>query len=262
MNEASATASTQTRSRTRTLIVHGAFVLVSALFLSLGIWQLNRAEEKRTILAREADAADAPVVSIDAVLDDIDTAAIRYARVAITGVWMPEKQLLWDNRVSAGKAGYEVITPFLTESGKTVLVNRGWLPVGPSREQLPDVSKGLNSEALVSFQGVVSRPSKGLASGPAIEPSERWPKRVQYLDYAAFDEAVGAGLVPMLIQGRLAGEPVTEAWHLVGNWEPTEEFGPSRHLGYAVQWFALLATLVFLYLWYEVRLFRTSKTDD
>jgi len=262
MNEASATASTQTRSRTRTLIVHGAFVLVSALFLSLGIWQLNRAEEKRTLLAREADAADAPVVSIDAVLDDIDTAAIRYARVAITGVWMPEKQLLWDNRVHAGKAGYEVITPLLTESGATVLVNRGWIAVGPSREILPDVKKGLNDVAVVSFQGVVSQPSKGLAGGPAIEPSSKWPKRAQYLDFTVFNDEFGDEFLPALIQGRLVGDPVTEAWHLIGNWEPTEEFGPSRHLGYAVQWFALLATLIFLYLWYEVRLGRAAKTDD
>lgn len=262
MNEASAKTETPRRSRSRTFIVHGAFVVISVLFFLLGNWQLNRAEEKRTMLALEAEAAVAPAVGIDAVLSNIDLAAARYARVKITGVWMPEKQLLWDNRVLEGQAGYEVITPLLTDSGVTVLVNRGWVAVGRSREQLPDVSLGLDAKSVVSFEGVVSQPSKGLASGGAVEPSSIWPKRVQYLDYAAFDSVFGAEFVPALLQGRLLGEPLTEAWHLVGNWEPTEEFGPSRHLGYAVQWFALLATLVFLYLWYEVRLFRAAKTDD
>jgi len=214
------------------------------------------------MLALEAAAADAPAIGIDAVLNDVDSMAARYARVMITGVWMPEKQLLWDNRVHAGKAGYEVITPLLTESGTTVLVNRGWIAVGPSREILPDVKKGLDDVAVVSFQGVVSQPSKGLAGGPAIEPSSKWPKRAQYLDFTVFNDEFGDEFLPALIQGRLVGDPVTEAWHLIGNWEPTEEFGPSRHLGYAVQWFALLATLIFLYLWYEVRLGRAAKTDD
>ena len=262
MSEPSAPTDTPKRSRLRSFVVHGAFIVVSALFLSLGIWQLNRAEEKRILLALEATAANAPAVPIDTVVEGIEEAAVRYARVTITGVWMPEKQLLWDNRVSSGKAGYEVITPLLTSTGAAVLVNRGWVPVGLSREQLPDVTAGVDDGASVSIQGVLSRPSKGLVSGPAVEPSTTWPKRAQYIDYAAFDEVVGREFVPALVQGRLLGESVTEAWHLVGNWEPTEEFGPSRHLGYAVQWFALFATLVFLYLWYEVRLFRAHKPDD
>ena len=262
MNEASATTAPRRRSRARTAIVHAAFVLVSLLFLSLGIWQLNRAEEKRTMLALESEASNSAALSINAVLDDVDGAARSYARVTINGVWQPEKQLLWDNRVLAGKAGYEVITPLLTDSGITILVNRGWVGVGPSRTQLPDVTKGLDDEVPVSFLGVVSQPSKGLASGPAVESSDTWPKRVQYLDYAAFNETFGNEFVPALIQGRLAGEPVTQEWHLAGNWQPTESFGPSRHLGYAVQWFALLVTLVFLYLWYEVRLFRAKQPDD
>ena len=262
MNEFSATTENPTRSRFRTCLLHTAFIAVAALFFSLGVWQLNRADEKRTILALEAQAADAPAVAIDTVLDNIDSAAANYTRVNVSGVWIPEKQLLWDNRVFSGKAGYEIITPLTTSSGATVLVNRGWVALGASREQLPNVTEGLGAETSVSFEGVVSQPSKGLASGPAVEPSATWPKRAQYLDYAAFDTVFGVELVPALIQARLAGTPETEAWHKAGNWEPTEEFGPSRHLGYAVQWFALLATLIFLYLWYEVRLFRTPKTDD
>jgi len=261
MNEASITDEEGPRSILRTVLVHTAFVLVSAALLSLGVWQLNRADEKRTMLSVEAVSASAPAVELSAVLHELDQAAQVYRRVSLSGVWLPQKQWLWDNRIASGQAGYEVITPFQTREGTIVLVNRGWVPVGASREILPDVSTGVTDAQEWTFQGVITQPSKGLASGPAIELSESWPKRVQYLDYAVLNQAMDLDAAPALIQARLLDAQVTAPWHYLGNWEPTESFGPSRHLGYAVQWFALLATLIFLYLWYEIRLFRSAEKD-
>lgn len=250
--------------------MHGAFALVSALLLWLGLWQLERADEKRNMLERSAASADAPVRPLSAILSEeaVDVSAASaiaaqdYVRVSITGVWKPENQLLWDNRIADGQAGYEVITPFLTTDVGVVLVNRGWVPIGASRTALPTVDAGLNATDTVSLEAVVTQPSKGLASGPAVEPSQVWPKRLQYLDYEAIGHAMGVSVAPLLLQGRLKGEPIVESWQLHGNWEPTESFGPSRHLGYAFQWFALLATLIFLYLWYELKWFRSSDTID
>lgn len=261
MNEALNTNEKAPRSFLRSLIVHGAFVLVSAALLSLGLWQLNRAEEKRSMLALEAASAAAPAVPLEQVLDDIESAATLYTRINLVGEWLPEKQLLWDNRIADGTAGYEVITPFQSSDGNIVLVNRGWVPIGSSRDALPPIVAGVMDGRTWELQGVVTQPSKGLASGPAIEPSETWPKRAQYLDYSAFGNAMNLDIVPALIQSRLLGTPIEAPWQFSGNWEPTESFGPSRHLGYAVQWFALLATLVFLYLWYEIRLFRSPEKD-
>lgn len=262
MNEALSTNEKTPRSFLRSLIVHGAFVLISVALLSLGLWQLNRADEKRTMLAQEALSATAPAVPLGQVVDGIESAATLYTRISLSGVWLPEKQLLWDNRIAQGTAGYEVITPFQTSDGNIVLVNRGWVPIGASRDSLPPIDDGVMDGQKWELQGVVTQPSKGLASGPAIEPSENWPKRAQYLDYSAFGRAMNLDIVPALIQGRLLGAPIEAAWQYSGNWEPTQTFGPSRHLGYAVQWFALLATLIFLYLWYEIRLFRSPEKDD
>lgn len=259
MNEASAKNEQRPRSFLRSLIVHGAFVLFSAALLSLGLWQLNRAEEKRTMLALEAASAAASPVALADVLTDVDRAATLYTRIRLSGVWLPEKQLLWDNRIAAGKAGYEVITPFQSSDGSVVLVNRGWLPVGAARSILPTLSDGVSEGKTWQLQGVVTQPSKGLASGPAIETRSSWPKRVQYLDYETFGNEMKLDIVPALVQARLLGAPIDAPWQYLANWEPTESFGPSRHLGYAVQWFALLATLIFLYLWYEIRLFRGAE---
>jgi len=216
------------------MVVNTAFVGLCALFLSLGIWQLNRADEKRTMLEAESVAAAAPPVALESVLNDI----------------------------AASSSIYKRITPLVTDTGHTVLINRGWVPVGLSRTELPDVMNGVNASGSVTVEGVMTRPSKGLSGGPAIEPSKIWPKRMQYLDYPALNALYGRDVVPTLVQGRLLGDPITEEWHLLGNWEPTPGFGPQRHLGYAVQWFGLLVTLVFLYLWYGVRLFRKPKRDE
>ncbi len=236
-------------------------MLISAALLSLGIWQLNRAEEKRTLLSLEAASSAAQPVPMKEILNDVGGAASIYARVSLSGVWLPEKQLLWDNRIAAGKAGYEVITPFQSDDGSIVLLNRGWVPVGASRSILPEVGDGVADAQVWQLQGVVTRPSKGLASGPAVEASEQWPKRLQYLDYEAIADELKLDIVPALIQTRLLGAKIEAPWHYLANWEPTESFGPSRHLGYAVQWFALLITLIFLYLWYEIRLFRGAEKD-
>jgi len=91
------------------------FVGLCACMVALGCWQLMRAEEKRSMLAREAESAAAAAVPLQAVLPDIATAATHYTRVVLTGEWLPKQQLLWDNRIALGVAGYEVLTPFKLE---------------------------------------------------------------------------------------------------------------------------------------------------
>jgi len=230
------------------------YLIVCLTMLGLGNWQLGRADEKRSMLAKASAAAETDPVPLIDTLNDIAIAASSYTRVKLSGEWLPQQQLLWDNRVASGVAGYEVLTPLKLGNGQVVLVNRGWLPVGASRDVLPDVSHGVTEQGkVISLEGVLSSPSKGLAGGPAIDPSPSWPKRLQYIDYAVMNELYAAPLVPVIVQARRIDAPITEPWHLLANWEPTESFGPSRHLGYAVQWFAMAIALTFLFIWYGLR---------
>ena len=53
---------------------------------------------------------------------------------------MSSMQVLLDNMPSAtGVAGYRVLTPWRLEAGQWLLVDRGWIAMGATREQLPDV---------------------------------------------------------------------------------------------------------------------------
>src|ERR1700724_1603681 len=61
----------------------------------------------------------------------------RYQHLEASGHSDQARQVLIDNMVHADRAGYFVITPFALTGGGWVLVNRGWVPLGPSRAARP-----------------------------------------------------------------------------------------------------------------------------
>ena len=84
--------------------------LLVVLFARLGLWQLDRAEEKRSMLAAKELAA---TVSALTTLDERTSIRdIVYRKVELSGSYDYTKQFLLDNRIDKQQAGYEVITPF------------------------------------------------------------------------------------------------------------------------------------------------------
>lgn len=248
------------------------YLLVAVAMLALARWQLLRADEKIALLENAARSRAAPAVALDR-LDDVEAAAEAYRRVRVDGRWLGERQLLWDNRAHAGRAGYEVITPLRLDDGRLALVNRGWIAPGPTRETLPDVAlPPATAGTDVSLEGLLSRPSKGFASGAALAPSGAWPRVLQYFDYAAIEAALGEPIVPAVVQAQVAedsgafagarrgaNEPLPEplpgaspgeavrAALLVPNWRPAAS-GPEKHYGYAFQWFAMATALTAVFV--------------
>jgi len=230
------------------------YLAVLSCMLFLGFWQLQRAELKIMMQKAAQQAAQAPAVELSLV-ENIDRSAVRYERVSLSGIYEHTRQLLWDNRTHKGVAGYEVIVPLNLDDGRLALVNRGWLAVGASRQQLPDVA--LPAVAIgvpVSVQGYLSQPSKGFASGDALQAGEPWPKRLQYFDYDAIGQALGRVVVPAVIQAQsLSIDAKTPTlltprpeW-LVANWQPAAS-GPAKHYSYAFQWFAMALALSVIFV--------------
>jgi len=235
------------------------FILFAAALLFLGTWQMQRAALKTSILAAAAESGSlAPVKPSD--ITDLARAASEHTRVTLTGSYQGEKQFLWDNRVYQGQAGFEVITPVLTDAG-IVLVNRGWVAPGRTRQDLPDVA--LSRDVLgsaVTINGVFSRPSKGFASGEAFSSSEAWPRVLQYFDYPSIELALGATLLAGVVQPQQKGQANEQrAEYFAANWEPIASIGPARHYGYAFQWYAMAAALSILYIVYNTRRIESSK---
>ena len=236
-----------------TVVVFVLYLVFLGAMLSLGTWQMNRAAQKNTILAKAARSAEAQAVSVES-LGDLSTAAEQHTRVTVVGTYIPDKQFLWDNRVHKGRAGFEVISPVLLKSGVAVLINRGWVPPGATRENLPDVTLSAELQTqMFEFDGLFSQPSKGLASGVAFEPAGDWPKILQFFNYTAMEQQLGYSLVPGVVQPQTASAPRDRPDLYIANWEPTEVMGPAKHYSYAFQWFAMAVALSVLYVVYNTK---------
>ncbi|MDG4549263.1 MAG: SURF1 family protein [Candidatus Contendobacter sp.] len=217
-----------------------ATLLVLPLLLTLGFWQLDRARQKAELQAAFADQSRQPPASLAEV--NPDDPANRYRRVVAVGRYDREHQLLLDNQVRDGQAGYHVLTPLRLTPGSAILVNRGWLPLGGSRQELPDVA--VTAEPITVVGWLAQPTSPGLRLGDAGGSDSRWPRVIPYVDYDRLAALLGYPLWPTVI----LLEPEASAGYR-RDWQPQfGGYGPERHQGYAVQWFALAAALVILYL--------------
>src|SRR5690554_2840703 len=120
--------------------LNGKIVLFVVVFLpltiGLGFWQLSRGEQKQALMDEFERRQAAAPVAVDSLREDDR----QYVRVAARGSFDNDRSILLDNRIRQGRAGYEVVTPFeATPSGTWLLVNRGWIAAGPTRDQLPAI---------------------------------------------------------------------------------------------------------------------------
>jgi cytochrome oxidase assembly protein ShyY1 len=200
----------------------------------LGFWQLSRGEEKRVLLHQFAERRAAEPVSPAQLLY---AEAPAWRRVRMQGRFDSEHSLLLDNVIRDGKAGVELLQPFLDHaSGLWLLVNRGWLP-WPDRRVPPVFSTPEQPLELSAW--VYEMPGKVFQLQPDV-PTATWPKLVTVIEPEALWVELGREGYPHAV--RLESGP---AAHRV-DW-PVVAMGPEKHVGYAVQWFSLAAALLVLY---------------
>jgi surfeit locus 1 family protein len=213
-------------------------IVLIAFLISLGRWQLRRADEKRVLFDSFAAGTDASLPI------DLRTPALRrYQHIEASGHYDQTRQVLIDNMVNAERAGYFVITPFALTGGGWVLVNRGWVPLGASRAERPAIPVAGDTRRLRGRAD--NMPSPGIQMGTkaalvppypvvAAFPSHR--EIAQLLHESSWTPAADLVLLD-------PGEPDG----YVRNWS-APGFPPMRHIAYAVQWFALALTLLVIYV--------------
>jgi len=223
-----------------------------ALFLALGAWQLRRAEEKQALLDLQQRQLQRPAIRLQG--EETLAELGRYRKVIVTGIWDPDHQILLDSRTYRGKVGYEVLTPLETGGGKVILINRGWVPLGGTRERLPDITI---ERKKVTIRGRTDRfPRMGMQLQGMREPSPGWPSVVQEL-------------VPEVLAGRMKkhvldfqikmDEDLPDGY--VRQWR-LDYIKPERHIGYALQWFIFAAIALGLWLWFGFKRARENVTGD
>ncbi len=201
------------------------------LLLSLGHWQLDRAAEKRALVAAFARASETPI-------ELPRSGEPRYARIRVTGRYLADRQILLDNMTHAGTGGYRVLTPLMTTDGTVLLVDRGWVAAGPRRNELPDVHVAGDARELTGRLDEL--PAAGVTLGH--EADTGWPQRLSFPDRARLEQLLGHPLYPKIV---LLDPGAPDGY--LRDWRPGG-IPPERHLGYAVQWYALALTLLIIYV--------------
>jgi len=222
-------------------------ITLAAVFMRLGIWQLDRKVEKAALFERFDQA---PALGIEAALDQ----GAEFARVTADGGYDPTRHLLLDNRIWSGRAGVHALTPFRLTDGRLILVNRGWLPLPPDRSSLPDVP---TAPAVRTIHGRLARAvSKGPRLGGAdILRTDQWPQLITYLDLDAVSASLGESVQPWIVQLD-ADDPGGFGDR---QWSPAV-MEPSVHGAYAFQWMALAAAAIIIWIVMGVRRARGLKS--
>jgi surfeit locus 1 family protein len=146
------------------------------LFVRLGVWQWQRMQEK-TALQQLFDAGGRAVAELSSGSTD---ALPRYTQIKVQGSYDGEHQFLLDNISYQGQPGYDVLTPLRLADGLTLMVNRGWIPLGNNRRLLPDVH--LDALAAGWLAGRLDNlPVVGISLGHVPpSPVGQWPKRTSF----------------------------------------------------------------------------------
>ena len=213
-------------------------IVLIALLISLGRWQLRRADEKRQLFESFAAGSD-----VTRVIDLATPPLKRYQHIAASGHYDQARQILIDNMVNAERAGYFVITPFALTGGGWVLVNRGWVPLGRSRAERPAIPVAGDTRLVRGRADHM--PSPGIQMGTKAKLAPPYPVVASFPSRAEIAELLGeSSWTPAADLVLLdPGEPDGYA----RNWS-APGFPPMRHIGYAVQWFALALTLSIIYV--------------
>jgi surfeit locus 1 family protein len=213
--------------------------LVLIVFLiSLGRWQLRRADEKQALFDSFEAGADATLP-----IDRGTPPVRRYQHIEAGGHYDETRQILIDNMMNGERAGYFVITPFALTGGGWVLVNRGWVPLGASRAERPAIAVGGDERRVRGRADHM--PSAGIQLGTKAELTPPYPVVAAFPsrpDIARLlRESTWTSATELVLLD--PGEPdgYVRHWTAPG-------FPPMRHIAYAVQWFGLAVTLFVIYI--------------
>ena len=210
------------------------FILIlatMAFLVSLGFWQLDRADQKRTI---EASIQKANTGVVELIVNQNELLNKEYYEVRLQGSYIGDKQFIYDNQIVDQVSGYYVLTPFvLTGQSNAIMINRGFIPWNGRRDQLADIAVDSTFRE-VKIQ--VSRPIKRIELKTS-DISNQFPVLIQAIDFDVIEEISSTSFVDVI--GLL--DPSSDDG-FVRKWEPYTG-SIEKHIGYAIQWFLMALVL-------------------
>ena len=212
-------------------------ILITATFaflVSLGFWQLERADDKRSI---EASIKQANTGSVELIKKEEGLQSKEYYEVRLQGKYLSDKQFIYDNQIVDQVSGYYVLTPYALEGqSKSILINRGFIPWNGRRDKLADIVIGQETREI---KVQISKPIKRMELKPS-EVSIQFPALIQSIDLQ--DMADRAKVDFSSVIGLLDSSASNG---FIRKWEPYTG-SIEKHIGYAVQWFLMALVLAII----------------
>jgi|TARA_B100001094_G_scaffold90045_1_gene86134 surfeit locus 1 family protein len=211
------------------------FVFFASLFFFLGLWQIERGQAKKIIIEEFNNNLTKKPSYLE-----IDSK--KWDRVFVEGKWNSSKQILIDNVIHRGISGFKVLTPLkIKNSEKTILVDRGWIKRERSRETIPDIKV---PEDTVMVSGILESPELGLVLSEDLV-TKTWPKISQTKNPDILLKEYDETMYKLLLMADPLLKNSLEYIKIV----PTNMM-PSKHFGYAAQWFSMFLVLCLMFIWY------------
>ncbi|MCP4768203.1 MAG: SURF1 family protein [Gammaproteobacteria bacterium] len=213
-----------------------------SLFVALGMWQLERAELKEAIELKFEQRLALPYRAFSSIDDLVD---IEYRKLILQGRYDNTRSLLVDNQLHRGRAGYYVVTPLqLRDSDHLVLVNRGWVAWGESRDELAPIPDPVSTGGVA---GIAYFPSEPALLMGDVEAPTSWPLLVSHIDTEALQARFDGRLLPLVLW--LAPE---QQGAYVRVWKPVW-MRPEKSRAYATQWLAFAVVVLVFFIILNLR---------
>jgi cytochrome oxidase assembly protein ShyY1 len=223
------------------------YLLLAAVFatgcLLLGRWQMDRRAETLAEITRVTTNYSAAPLAFAGAAGQFSAldADREWTQVELKGRYDVAGERVVRNRPLNGQPGYEVVVPFKLDNGQTVVVDRGWLPIGNNTPGRPD--------------SVPAPPAGDVTVIVRLKPGEPGLQRgapegqLASIDLPAYAAQLG---YPVLTgaYGQLASE--TPAAATMPSPFPKPSVDEGTHLSYSLQWFAF-GVLMFVGFGYAAR---------
>lgn len=219
-------------------------VILAAVFMArLGIWQLDRLEQRRAFNAQVLSQIDAPLLPLteDVITGDLE--ALEFRSVEITGQYDLEHTLVLGNQIYDGdQIGVHLLSPLqIANSQAVILVDRGWIPFEDWQNREISAYDQPDSVTITAMLRV-SQTRLGLRDC-IDEPVEAFPFQVWCLALDGIAARLPYDLLPVYAVERPEGEENSLPYRTL----PRIEISEGSHLSYAVQWFSFASILLLGY---------------
>lgn len=236
-------------------------IVAVAVLIRLGMWQLDRLEQRRDYNERVAAQRDNEKLILKPESMNQDLFEMEYRAVEVTGEYAHSQEVALSNQVWNGLLGMHLLTPMKIKGiDSYVLVDRGWIP---QEDYSPDNWSKYQEPGQITAEGVIRRPQTKPTFGgipdPTLAPGET---RLVYWKIVNLDRIQlesGLPMLPIYIKLTPQGEQTNPPLISEINLELTE--GP--HMGYALQWFAFAAILAIGYpVYVRAQSFTEEETES